>query len=192
MNAVEQLLLVHYVRTLVEQEAFATLAATAFFVDGQLAIHGNMAWLHGPILDYLLEVNGRLVALGHPELVILGLQKTGQIADYVRLVDHHISSNRLLRIDDEFRDRYVAPRPEASVTFGLETHYGQDFIYKTPSGRCFVFALPYPLRKDPRDQFATSMRTIDLPAASPSPPPSGTPGIRPIRKRKHSPSVLSR
>jgi hypothetical protein len=154
MNAVEQLLLVHYVRTLVEQEAFATLAATAFFVDGQLAIHGNMAWLHGPILDYLLEVNGRLAALGHPELVILGLQKTGQIADYVRLVDHHIANNRLLVIDDEFRYRYIAPRPEASVTFGLETHYGQDFIYKTPSGRCFVFALPYPLRKDPRDQFA--------------------------------------
>ena len=75
MNAVEQLLLVHYVRTLVEQEAFATLAATAFFVDGQLAIHGNMAWLHGPILDYLLEVNDRLAALDHPELIILGLRK---------------------------------------------------------------------------------------------------------------------
>jgi hypothetical protein len=28
--------------------------------------------------------------------------------------------------------------------FGNETYYGQDFIYKTPSGRTFVFALPYP------------------------------------------------
>jgi hypothetical protein len=26
----------------------------------------------------------------------------------------------------------------------METYYSQDFIYRTPSGRTFVFAVPYP------------------------------------------------
>ena len=35
-------------------------------------------------------------------------------------------------------------RDPAGHTFGYETYYGQDFIYKTPSGKTFDFLIPYP------------------------------------------------
>ena len=43
------------------------------------------------------------------------------------------------------RNRYVNYNRKASnSTFGNETYYGQDFIYKTKSGKLVVFDLPYP------------------------------------------------
>jgi hypothetical protein len=153
MSVVEHVLMVHYVRTMAEASSLDGLASTAFFVDGPLALFGNMAWLHGPILDFLLEINGRLVDRGMPGLLVIGLQKTGQIADYAHLMDRHVAPSRLLLINDDFRYRYVSPREEAAVTFGLETHYGQDFLVKTASGKWFPFSLLYPRRKDSRDDF---------------------------------------
>ena len=38
----------------------------------------------------------------------------------------------------------LAGRDPSTNGFGSETYYGQDFIYKTLSGRSFVFAIPYP------------------------------------------------
>lgn len=152
-SAVEQLLMMHYVRTLAEGGSLPTLAGTAFFVDGPLALFGNMAWLHGPILDFIRDVNARLRQHGHPDLLLVGIQKTGQLVDYGRVIERHLLNNRMLCVDDEFRYTYISPRDEAAVTFGLETHYGQDFLYRSPSGRTFVFALPYPRGKDPRAEF---------------------------------------
>jgi NurA domain len=169
MNAVEQLLFVHYIRSMVEARSFETLAQTAFFMDGPLAVFGNMAWLHAPILSYLLDVNRLLGDHQLPGLLVIGLQKTGQLADYTTLMADHIPPNRVMCITDSFRYGYISPRDEAAITFGLETHYGQDFLYKTPSGRFFPFALPYPVTKDPRAEFAAhkadATRYANLPRA---------------------------
>lgn len=160
-NAVEQLLMVHYLRTMAEGGSLATLAGTAFFVDGPLALFGNMAWLHGPILDYILELNRRLREGGHQPLLIVGLQKSGQIVDYGSLVERHIPTDSLLCVDDDFRYTFIAPRPQAAVTFGLETHYGQDFLYKSATGRMFALALPYSRPKDPRSEFIRDKCDLD-------------------------------
>jgi hypothetical protein len=169
MSATEHLLMVHYVRTMAEARSMEGLASTAFFVDGPLALFGNMAWLHGPILDFLLDIDGRLRERGLPGILVIGLQKTGQIADYAHLMDRHVPASRLLLIDDDFRYRYVSPRDEAAVTFGLETHYGQDLLVKTASGKWFPFALVYPRRKDRRDDFVREKgeiaRYVELPRA---------------------------
>jgi hypothetical protein len=47
---------------------------------------------------------------------------------------------------DEFRDRWIVQEdPEArKAGFGDDTHFGHEFIYHTPTGRTFVFSLPYP------------------------------------------------
>jgi hypothetical protein len=152
-SAVEQLLAIHYIRTLAEGGSLETLAGTAFFLDGPLALFGNMAWIHGPILDFVLDLNRSLAGAGHDPILMLGLQKTGQLVDYGRVIAPYLDNSRLLCVDDAFRYRFISPRDEAAVTFGLETHYGQDFLYKTKTGRMFVFALPYPKHKDPRADF---------------------------------------
>jgi hypothetical protein len=144
MNVVEQLLPLHYVRYLAKN-SLDMLANTAFFSDGPLAVFGTPAWLHASILRYLAGINQQLVAKGHRRCLMIGLQKSGQVVDYVTLIDRFIPDNRLMAIDDDFRYQHIfASREPARAGFGYETYYGQDFIYKTSSGRTFVFALPYP------------------------------------------------
>ena len=50
----------------------------------------------------------------------------------------------------------------SSSTFGSETYYGQDFLYKTASGRVFVFNIPYPFPdKQNKDVFSIEKSRIE-------------------------------
>jgi hypothetical protein len=144
MQAVEHLLPIHYIRHLANT-SLPSLGDIAFFIDRPLAVFGTAAWLHGVIMDYLYEINQRLESIGKPPILIIGLQKTGQIVDHIALIEKYIKPNTIFAIPDEYRYKYITPGREASSSgFGSETYYGQDFIYKTDSGRTFTFALPYP------------------------------------------------
>ncbi len=143
MQVVEHLLPIHYVRYLVEN-SLISLGSLAFFIDRPLAIFGTAAWLHASIMNYLAEVNQRLSNIGKPRLLMIGLQKTGQVVDHVNLIERYVQRNRIFAINDDYRYQYICGRDPVEKGFGVETYYGQDFIYKTPSGRTFVFALPYP------------------------------------------------
>ena len=67
------------------------------------------------------------------------------LVDHVQLIDRYIPSDSIFAVDDEYRYKYIfAGADPAGNGFGFETYYGQDFIYKTTSGRTFVFSLPYP------------------------------------------------
>lgn len=146
MLQIEHMLPMHYIRYLAEA-SLPSLASTSFFVDSPLAVFGNGAWLHGVVMRYLAGINARLSQNGLPGVLMIGLQKTGQVVDHTMLIERFIPPNRIFAIDDEYRYRYIlATRDPSSNGFGSETYYGQDFIYKTPSGRVFVFALPYPFQ----------------------------------------------
>jgi hypothetical protein len=171
MLTIEHLLPMHYIRRLAGG-ALNSLGQTAFFVDGPLAIFGTSAWLHGSIMRYVNEVDEQLRRRGLPGLLIVGLQKTGQVVDHVSLIDRFIPSNRLFAISDDYRYKYIfGGRDPAGNGFGYETYYGQDFIYKTESDRTFVFALPYPFAtKRPADinfieQKTDFHRYLELPSA---------------------------
>ncbi len=143
MLILEHLIPIHYMR-LFYRKAYLNLTRIAFFIDGPLAIFGNAAWMHRSIMIYIQEINQKLVRKGHRPMVIIGLQKTGQVIDHVDLIDRFIPENRLLAIDDDYRYKFILSGREPSGNgFGFETYYGQDFIYKTPSGRNFVFGIPY-------------------------------------------------
>lgn len=145
MLVVEHLLPMHYIRHISDNDALDTLAQTAFFLDGPLAIFGTPAWLHYAIMRYISEINARLDAKKLQRLLILGLQKTGQVSDHAQLIDRFIEPNQIFPIDDEYRYKYIfAGRDPAGNGFGFETYYGQDFVYKTKSGRIFILGLPYP------------------------------------------------
>lgn len=144
MVVLEQLIPLHYMRYFFKS-APLLLSEIAFFVDGPLAVFGTPAWLHRSIMIFLQEVNRKLAKHAQQPLTMIGLQKTGQVVDHVNLIDKYIPNNRILPIDDEYRYKYIlSGRDPSSNGFGFETYYGQDFVFKTPSGRTFVFALPYP------------------------------------------------
>ena len=147
MGVVEHLLPIHYIRYLAE-DSLSSLASTAFFLDRPLGIFGSAAWLNKAILSYLDAVNNRLAKNNKPPVLIIGLQKTGQIVDYAGLINCFIEPNTVFAINDDYRYKYIVPgRKKSQGGFGRETYYGQDFMYKTANGRIFILALPYPFAR---------------------------------------------
>ena len=60
------------------------------------------------------------------------------------MIRKHILNETVLCVSDEFRDKYINyNRQPSSTTFGSETYYGQDFIWKTSNGNIIIFDLPY-------------------------------------------------
>jgi hypothetical protein len=161
MMQLEHLLPIHYTRFLFAKSP-ASLSSLVFFVDGPLAVFGNGAWLHSVIMKFLARLNGALVNSGHDPVLLIGLQKSGQVVDHVSMISKHLPENRLYAIDDEYRYKYILSGREPSGNgFGSETYYGQDFIYKTRTNRIFVFAIPFPsAKKQPAEEFL--MNKTDL------------------------------
>ena len=66
------------------------------------------------------------------------------ISAYANLFRKHILNETILCVSDEFRDKNInCNRQPSSTTFGAETYYGQDFIWKTSNGNIIIFDLPY-------------------------------------------------
>ncbi|TQU00950.1 hypothetical protein EIJ50_22570, partial [Xanthomonas perforans] len=76
----------------------------------------------------------------------MGLQKTGGLMDHAKLIEGHIRPGSLRVVDDEYRNQYITGAESPSDNFGNETYYGQDFLFRTESGRIFNFAIPYPFQ----------------------------------------------
>lgn len=150
MNLVEHILPIAWIRYLL-QSSPSTLGEIAFFVDHPLAIHGTSAWLHRCVMKYLYEVNNEMRRMGMPTITMIGLQKTGQVADFANAISRFVKPNTIFPIEDEYRYRYIISGRTAAEggTFGIDEYYGQDFIYKTTTGRIFIFGLPYPFEKKP-------------------------------------------
>lgn len=152
MSVVEHLLMVHYMRQFLDVGPHY-LGKVAFFLDGPLAVFGQPAWMHKSIMIFLDDLKTKLEGLGVPMPLVLGIQKNGQLNDYLNLISRHLENGKVMAVSDDFRYTYVqGGRTPASTTYGYETYYGQDFVFKTPSGHAVVFNLPYPFRgKGDRD-----------------------------------------
>ncbi len=149
MNVVERLLAIHYIKTIVDslRESFSsTLEDLCFFVDGPLAVFGEPAKFHSCFMKYLAELNDVMRALGKSDILMIGIQKNGAINDFLNLIKEYIPNSSVYCLDDSFRNKYISfdKRPVASDTFGKETYFGQDFLYKNSKGNVFVFTVPYP------------------------------------------------
>lgn len=154
MTVVEHLLPIHYMRYLSEK-SLAALSTLSFFVDGPLAIFDVTAWLIDPIMAYIAEINEKLLNAGFPRLLIIGLQKSGQVIEHVNLINRFIPPNRIFLLNDDYRYKYILfGREPSEKGFGAQTYYGQDFIFKTASKKTFVFGLPYPFKSKLRQGFS--------------------------------------
>lgn len=143
MNAVEHLLLGAFILELLNTSPSA-LSNIAFIVDGPLALFGEPAKLHKRLMSMIYKANSKLKDLGYEPVLIMGLQKTGNVMDHARLLDKFLPNGVIRVIDDAYRQKYITGSDLVSENFGNETYYGQDFLFKTEKGRIFNFALPYP------------------------------------------------
>lgn len=147
MNVIEHIFPIHYMRVVKDanpQSYIDILNNVCFFIDGPLAIFGNAAWVHNSIKKFLSELNSEMRDHSKRDIMILGLQKGGYVYDYFQLINKHIKNNTIYCLEDDFRYKYILfDSKSVGKSFGDETYYGQDFLYKSNSGKIFVFDIPY-------------------------------------------------
>lgn len=143
MNVVEHLIIASFIRMLGKHNP-ELLSQMAFIIDGPLAIFGQPAKSHARLMKLYNKVNEYMRAKNLDAPLILGVQKTGAAVEHAKALGRYIENGTFRVIDDDYRHKHIAARAEKSENFGNETYYGQDFIYKTESGKVFVFGLPYP------------------------------------------------
>ncbi|WP_372718043.1 DNA double-strand break repair nuclease NurA [Novipirellula sp.] len=154
MSYLEHLLPVHYARYL-SRESPTGLAGLALMIDGPLAVFGNAAWLHSSIMRFYSRLRTQCRANNQLGPIVVGLQKTGYVVDFMNRLAPHIQGDKLFSITDEFRYEHLGVQRSGNG-FGSETYYGHDFAFKTSSGKMFIFALPYPFEaKSASPDFAT-------------------------------------
>lgn len=143
MNAVEHLLLGAFVQQVYDVNPGA-LSDIAFVLDGPMALFGEPAKLSFRMQKLIHTVNQKLDQLGLPNMLVIGLQKTGGVMDHATLLERFLPDGVLRIVDDDYRNKFITGSDNPSANFGNETYYGQDFLFKTERGRIFNFALPYP------------------------------------------------
>jgi len=149
MNVFERLQMVHSILAAAKADP-ASLATTAIIMDGPLAVitpWNCCNWLHAPIMQTLADITRSQLKQGYAPPLVMGFQKTGLLVDFANSLNQYLPSNTIMPIDDSYRYKFVLL--DSSVRagkkgFGSETYFGQDFIYKSPTGRVYVFGLPYP------------------------------------------------
>lgn len=161
MNAVEHLLLGAFILELFNSTPTA-LARIAFVIDGPLALFGEPAKLHQRLMALIYKANTRLTQLGLETLLLIGLQKTGNIMDHAKLLERVLPPGVLRVIDDAYRTKYITGSDKSSANFGNETYYGQDFLFKTEKGRIFNFVLPYPFADKGSDEKGFSDLKVEV------------------------------
>jgi hypothetical protein len=143
MNAIEHLMLAGFISQVFEAQPQA-LADIAFVLDGPLGVFGEPAKLSQRLQALICRVNTRLGKMGLQPMLVLGLQKTGGVMDHALLLERFLPDGVFRIIDDDYRNEFITGRDSPAANFGNETYYGQDFLFKTESGRIFNFAIPYP------------------------------------------------
>lgn len=166
MNVIEHLFVIHYIRCVVDSQpqSFANILDNiAFFVDGPLAIFGNSAWIHSCIMKYLSKINTVMRAHEKKDIMIIGLLKSGYLCDYFNLTSDSINKNTIYAVEDSYRySQIIFDRNPSGSTFGFETYYGQDFLFKTSTGRTFVFNIPYPFEDKTNKKEVFTQEKVDI------------------------------
>lgn len=154
MNAVEHLQLTTLVKAMADIN-FEGLCNAAIMVDGPLALFGQPAKFHASIQSFYNGIFQRCFSEQKTPPLIIGLQKDGMVMEHARSLASHLKSGTYCAVSDEYRAQFINGIAPLTDNFGHETYYGQDFIYKTDSGRIFDVCLAYPFAdKQNRKNFA--------------------------------------
>jgi hypothetical protein len=136
-TAVEQLLVVHNIRMILEQLKPAMLRRMLFIKDGPLAFFGQTSNLHKPmrqLVSFLFREH---------DLYMAGLEKSGAFVEHAAEIAGLMPGGQALLLSDDYIYRYVLPgKADAANPYGSTTYYSSKLIFKTPGGRMYVLSLP--------------------------------------------------
>ena len=142
MTVLEQVAMVAYLNFFLERLP-RVLGTLGFILDGPLAVFGPQAWLHNAIQAFIEDLFARVQAnrLGLP--VIVGIEKTGQFAEYAAAIGGSIPTQSLMLLPDDYIYGHILTfRTTPGASFGRDTYYGQKFFYRTEHGAMLVITVP--------------------------------------------------
>ncbi len=114
----------------------------AFILDGPLSMFGRPAGLKRYALRFLQNMHTAELNAGRVGLpVIIGLEKTGTIAEHAAHIRKHIPTGTLMCLPDRYIRDHIQHRA-GNRSYGYDTDYGRRFIYRATDGRVLVFSVP--------------------------------------------------
>jgi hypothetical protein len=148
MQIWERLLLVHLLRCFERRDSLDRVSRLAFFLDGPLAVFGPPAWLSAAIQAELQRLNAKIRALTGNDLVVLGVEKSGEFVAHFEEIDKLEDNSRRFQPRSFFMptDHYIKERvifSDSPKRYGEDTYFGRKFLYKTTSGARIVASIPF-------------------------------------------------
>lgn len=156
MQVLERLKLVHVLRMIEQKDLLPVLSQLAFVIDGPLAVYGHPAWLSQAIYQELHRINQILRQRGLPDLLIVGVEKSGVFVDHFLRLDQdqngvpdRLPSQSVYLPTDAYIKRNIvfsdSPEP-----YGKQTYFWPEILLQDKSrvavGRCSTFSRSKPPR----------------------------------------------
>ncbi len=149
MQVWERILLIHLLRCFERENLLDRLDRLAFILDGPLAAFGPPAWISATMSTELKRLNGLVHARTGNDLILLGVEKTGDFVAHFEEIDQTEQpgvarfqpGEYLLPTDSYIKERIVPS--ESSRRYGQDTYFGRKVFYKTRSGARIVATIPF-------------------------------------------------
>lgn len=150
MQVLERLQVINILRTLESKGWLSTLQRLAIVLDGPLAVFGQPAWLSQAIYHELSRINQLAkLSYGCQDMLIIGIEKTGQFVDHLSSLDRDEDGNsglfpkqRAGLLSDSYIKRNII-YSQGEKTYGEASYFGRKFFYKTSSSALIVASLPF-------------------------------------------------
>jgi len=149
MQVWERILLIHLLQCFEKKGLLGHMNKLAFFLDGPLAVFGPPAWLSAAISSELKRVNAIVRSSMGNDLIILGIEKSGDFVAHFDEIDQTESAGEsrfpqrsyLLLTDSYIKERIQ--KTTSQKRYGIDTYFGRKFFYKTKNGARLVATLPF-------------------------------------------------
>lgn len=150
LQVIEALWLINIIRFFVyhavPQLDVGALDNLAFVMDGPLRIDGEPAWLSRAIRAELKNINEHLLDRAGKDLLLLGIEKTGNFVEHFKLIDtrstgspNRLPPQTLFLLDNDYIRNHIAP---GTRQYGDVTYYGRKFFYKSRTGALICGCTP--------------------------------------------------
>jgi hypothetical protein len=145
----ERILLIHLLRCFEKRNLLKRVDKIAFFLDGPLAVFGPPAWLSAAISKELKRINTIVRAETSNDLIIIGIEKSGEFVTHFEEVDITEKAGESLFEPQEYillTDSYIKKRIQQSSSsrrYGQDTYFGRKLFYKTKNGARIVANIPF-------------------------------------------------
>ncbi|MFT3921027.1 MAG: DNA double-strand break repair nuclease NurA [Myxococcales bacterium] len=149
MQVWERVLLVHLLRCFERRNWLDRVGRLAFMLDGPLAVFGHPAWLSAAITKELQRINVKVRQLTGNDLLILGVEKTGEFVSHFDHIDQTEQPGEEYfprRGYQLLTDKYIKERVKFSDSdkrYGADTYFGRKLFYKTSKGGRIVATIPF-------------------------------------------------